>query len=141
YFSHKRPMWRLARARILHTGGALVALLTLAACGGGDGDGSAQVSCTPIYDEHGKWITDTCSQGSSDGGEPSPQAVACKGLDNQEVMVQPKTITIHNNSEKDRIYPVLATSTNAVNEWLQGCFRTAADYPTKSVYKLYVNEG
>lgn len=76
------------------------------------------------------------------GGEPSHgQSVACKDYDGNQMMVKPKTITVYNNSASDTIYPVLATSKNAVNEWIQGCFRTAEPYPTDHVYKLYINEG
>ncbi len=57
------------------------------------------------------------------------------------MMVKPKTITINNNTE-GTIYPVLSTSKNETNEWVQACFRdNTKAYPTKSVYKLYVNEG
>ncbi|MFO2767448.1 hypothetical protein SCX93_12955 [Legionella pneumophila serogroup 1] len=68
------------------------------------------------------------------------ESIECKDYDGNSITIQPKTITIYNNSET-LIYPVLATSKNAVNEWLQGCFRTTEPYPTKYVYKLYVNEG
>ncbi|KTD59924.1 hypothetical protein [Legionella shakespearei] len=66
--------------------------------------------------------------------------IVCKDYNGKNTTVKPKTITIYNNSE-DTIYPVLATSQNAVNEWLQGCFRSTDPYPTNFVYKLYVNEG
>lgn len=66
--------------------------------------------------------------------------IQCKDYNGKDTTVKPKTITIYNNSG-DTIYPVLATSKNAVNEWLQGCFRSTAPYPTNFVYKLYVNEG
>lgn len=65
--------------------------------------------------------------------------VICKDYDGKNTTVKPKTITIYNNSGVT-IYPVLATSQNAVNEWLQGCFRSTDPYPTNFVYKLYVNE-
>lgn len=97
---------------------ALALTLALAACGG---DGSDPVGSTPP-------------------GSNASQSVVCKGYDNQEMRVLPKTITIRNNSE-GQIYPVLATSTNAVNEWVQGCLRTTEAFPTDSVYKLYVNDG
>ncbi|WP_112219187.1 hypothetical protein [Legionella quinlivanii] len=65
--------------------------------------------------------------------------IECKDYDGKPLMVKPKTITIYNNTDKI-IYPVLATSKNAVNEWVQGCFRSSSPYPTNYVYKLYVNE-
>jgi hypothetical protein len=73
---------------------------------------------------------------------PAPsQTVMCKDYDGIDVPVKPKTITVHNNSA-GTIYPVLATSKNSVNEWVQGCFQdTTQQYPTEHVYKLYVNEG
>lgn len=77
--------------------------------------------------------------------EPQPQParaeVMCKDYSGSDTIVKPKTITIHNNSESSTIYPVIATSKNAVNEWLQGCFRTDDTYPTNYAYKLYVNQG
>ncbi|MDX1836982.1 hypothetical protein DIZ81_04760 [Legionella taurinensis] len=66
-------------------------------------------------------------------------AVECKDYDNKSFTVKPKTITVYNNSETV-IYPVISTSKNAVNEWIQGCLRTSSPYPTEKVYKLYVNE-
>ncbi|RUR10296.1 hypothetical protein ELY15_08260 [Legionella sp. km772] len=66
--------------------------------------------------------------------------IECKGYNNEPMIVKPKSLTIFNNSDTT-IYPVISTSKNAVNEWLQGCFRTTATYPTNDVYKLYVNEG
>lgn len=68
------------------------------------------------------------------------ESIECKDYNGNLMPLKPKTITIYNNSE-NTIYPVLATSKNAVNEWIQGCFRTAEPYPTNYVYKLYVNEG
>ncbi|HHF7374962.1 hypothetical protein [Legionella bozemanae] len=68
------------------------------------------------------------------------ESIVCKDYNGNSMTVKPKTITIYNNSENTTIYPVLATSKNEVNEWIQGCFRTAEPYPTKYVYKLYVNE-
>ena len=106
-------------------GAALLALsltLTLAACGG--------------------------SGGSSPGGETAPPpgagapqgSVVCKDYDMQDVTIAPKTITIRNNAD-EQIYPVLSTSTNAENLWVQGCLRTTEALPTDVVYKLYVNDG
>lgn len=66
--------------------------------------------------------------------------IECKDYNGNPIPIKPKTVTIYNDSEST-IYPVLATSKNAVNEWLQGCFRTTDLYPTNYVYKLYVNEG
>ncbi|WP_397475192.1 hypothetical protein [Pusillimonas sp.] len=89
------------------------------------------------------------SSGSSGGDSPTPPpppppppdaVIGCKDYNFNDVEVQPKTVTVHNNSDR-RLYPVLATSTNEVNQWLQGCFRTADLHPTERVYKLYVNEG
>lgn len=68
-------------------------------------------------------------------------SIECKDYSGNQMTLKPKTITIYNNSEKTTIYPVLATSKNAVNEWIQGCFRTTDPYPTNYVYKLYINEG
>ncbi len=67
--------------------------------------------------------------------------IECKDYNNKPLILKPKTITIYNNSDSATIYPVLSTSKNAVNEWIQGCFRTTEPYPTEYVYKLYVNEG
>lgn len=76
--------------------------------------------------------------------EPTPtpsQTVMCKDYDGVDMPVKPKTITVHNNSADNTIYPVLSTSKNAVNEWLQGCLQdTTQNYPTDYVYKLYINE-
>jgi hypothetical protein len=94
--------------------GVILMMLALAACGGGD----------PI---------------PQSGDTPESHTIACKGYEGNQLIVKPKTITIFNNSEKT-IYPVLATSKNSVNEWIQGCFRTTEPYPTNYVYKLYVNE-
>ncbi|WP_298624594.1 hypothetical protein [uncultured Legionella sp.] len=71
-----------------------------------------------------------------------PADVKCKDNNGKPITVKAKTISIYNNTE-DTIYPVVSTSMNSVNEWLQGCFRTSIKiaYPTKFVYKLYVNEG
>lgn len=105
--------------------GMLLIALALAACGGGnDGAGTGESGGDSIPPN---W------------GAPEPQAIACRDYDGNQWMVKPKTITIFNNSEKT-IYPVLATSKNAVNEWIQGCFRTTKAYPTTYVYKLYINE-
>lgn len=65
--------------------------------------------------------------------------IKCKDYDKKEFTVKPKTITIYNNSESI-IYPVIATSTNKTNEWIQGCLRTIEPHPSDLVYKLYVNE-
>jgi hypothetical protein len=67
--------------------------------------------------------------------------IQCKDYNGNQIQIKPKTITIYNDSENATIYPVIATSKNGVNEWIQGCFRTTEPYPTKYVYKLYVNEG
>lgn len=101
---------------------ALLAALALAGCGG--------------------------SGGSSPGGETAPPpgagapkgSVVCKDYDMQDVTIAPKTITIRNNAD-EQIYPVLSTSTNAENLWVQGCLRTTEALPTDVVYKLYVNDG
>ena len=102
---------------------ALVLTLGLAACGGDDDDGALP------------------GGGQLPGGPPPvAEGITCKDYDGNQMVIKAKTITVHNNSN-DSIYPVLATSKNAVNEWLQGCFRTTEAYPTNHVYKLYVNEG
>lgn len=129
-FPKRQSASPLSSSSTLRAAGGLLAVLALTACGGGDGE--------PIVYE--------CLPGQACGGsgddEPLPsQIIACTGSDNKELTVNPKTITIHNNSDTDTIYPVLATSKNAVNEWIQGCFRTTELYPTNYVYKLYVNEG
>ncbi|MGO4395521.1 hypothetical protein AB4Z46_29615 [Variovorax sp. M-6] len=103
--------------------GVLLLVLALTACGGGDSNSNAMMSPASV------------------GVAPEAKGVACKDYDGNQMVVKPKTITIFNNSDKT-IYPVLATSKNAVNEWIQGCFRTKDKlYPTDYVYKLYVNEG
>lgn len=66
--------------------------------------------------------------------------IECKDYNGNKITIKPKTITIYNNSEAT-IYPIIATSKNSVNEWIQGCFGTTEPYPTNFVYKLYVNEG
>ncbi|MBN9228492.1 MULTISPECIES: hypothetical protein [Legionella] len=66
--------------------------------------------------------------------------IECKDYNGNKITIKPKTITIYNNSETT-IYPIIATSKNSVNEWIQGCFGTTEPYPTNFVYKLYVNEG
>ncbi len=71
---------------------------------------------------------------------PPTQGVECKTLDGGTMFVEAKTITIHNNSQ-NTLYPVLSTSKNAVNQWLQGCWRVTDAHPTDFVYKLYVNDG
>lgn len=115
----------------------LAVAVALSACGGGDGGGANHAAAflpavppVPPADAGG---------GSGDGG-PSAN-VTCKDFDGNAVSVKPKTITVHNNSDRV-IYPVLSTSENAKNEWIRGCFRVDDKlYPTTSVYKLYVNEG
>ena len=132
--------------------------LTLAACGGEDPPWSGMnwVEGVGWMDENGTsgytWVEGEgwvywSSRGSGGGlGSPPPEAanpatIACKDYDGSTMMVEPKTITIHNNSDTDTIYPVLATSKNAVNEWVQACLRSSEPFPTEYVYKLYVNEG
>lgn len=132
--------------------------LTLVACGGEDppwsgmnwveGVGWMEPNGTAGY----RWVEGEgwvywSSRGSGGGvGSPPPEAanpatIACKDYDGKTMMVQPKTITIHNNSEAETIYPVVATSATEVNQWVQACLRTTDPYPTTSVYKLYVNDG
>ncbi len=55
------------------------------------------------------------------------EEIKCKNIDNKEYVIKSKTITIVNNTNKT-IYPILITSQNAVNQWLQGCFRTQDKY-------------
>ncbi|MDX3894731.1 hypothetical protein [Pusillimonas sp.] len=105
----------------LRIASALVLMSALAACS--SGDGSSQADSGPVTSP-----------------PPASNVVACKDYDGNEVSVTPKTITVYNNST-GTIYPVVATSKNSKNEWIQGCFRTAEPYPTDYVYKLYVNEG
>ncbi len=105
---------------------AAVLALGLSACGGGD-----ELQAGPI--------TPTQPTGTPSTA-PTVAPIVCKDYNNQDVVFKPKTITIRNNSD-GQIYPVLATSTNAVNQWMQGCLRTTENYPTDAVYKLYVNEG
>ncbi|TSH98849.1 hypothetical protein FOZ76_01665 [Verticiella sediminum] len=103
-------------------GGALLLMLALAACGGGDGDPvpvPQQVPPPP----------------------PPSTPIECQDAGGNPTVLEPKTITLYNNSADSTVYPVLATSKNAVNEWLQGCLRSTESYPTEYVYKLYVNEG
>lgn len=109
-------------------GAACLLTLTLAACGGSD-DADNGVGAPPP----------TATPPRVGAGAPIA-SVTCKDYNGQPVTVGPKTITIRNNSA-DQIYPVLATSRNSVNEWIQGCLRTTEPFPTESVYKLYVNEG
>src|SRR5690606_20762353 len=97
---------------------ALALVLALAACGSSDGDSSLAEAPPPL--------------GSA---PPSTQNVTCKDYEGNPVTVGPKTVTIHNNSANSTIYPVLSTSQNAVNQWIQGCFRTTEPHPTKDVYK------
>ena len=119
---HISPPSRMARGHAPTA--ALLLTLTLAGCGGGSGSNSGDETAPP-----------------PGAGAPPPQgSVVCKDYAMQDVLVPPKTITIRNNSE-GQIYPVLATSTNAVNEWVRGCQRTTEALPTESVYKLYVNDG
>ena len=101
---------------------ALLAALALAGCGGGSGSSPGGVTAPPP-------------------GAGAPKgSVVCKDYDMQDVTVAPKTITIRNNAD-EQIYPVLSTSTNAENLWVQGCLRTTEALPTDVVYKLYVNDG
>ena len=102
----------------------LLLTLTLAGCGGGSGSTPGGETAPP----------------PGAGAPPPKGSVVCKDYDMKDMLVAPKTITIRNNSE-GQIYPVLATSTNAVNEWIQGCQRTTEPFPTTAVYKLYINDG
>ena len=65
--------------------------------------------------------------------------ITCKDYNDKPFQVKPKTITVQNNSE-GIIYPVISTSQNAVNEWVQACFRTSDPYPSSHVYKIFINE-
>jgi len=116
---HQRANLRNFSARMPRFGCGLALALFLSGCGG-DGDPVSEAESPPL------------------GGAPS--GIACKDYDGKQMIVKAKTITIHNNT-KGTIYPVLATSKNAVNEWIQGCFRTTEPHPATHVYKLYVNEG
>ena len=79
---------------------AAVLALGLSACGGGD-----ELQAGPI--------TPTQPTGTPSTA-PTVAPIVCKDYNNQDVVFKPKTITIRNNSD-GQIYPVLATSTNAVN--------------------------
>lgn len=104
--------------------GAILLAVGLAACGGGGGNNENLVAAAAAPVE-----------------QPESKGIQCKDYDGNPMAIKPKTITIFNNSEKT-IFPVIATSKNEVNEWIQGCLRdTSQPYPTKFVYKLYVNEG
>lgn len=124
---------RNVRASSPRVAAALLLVLALAGCGGGGDSNSEAVVPQPVP-----------GPGSEPGPEPGPAPVGaeivCKDYSGNETIVKPKTITIHNNSDAHPIYPVIATSKNAVNEWLQGCFRTTEPLPTDKVYKLYVNK-
>lgn len=142
----------------LRTGGALALALTLVACGGGDdrpwtGGGDPPWKGTNWkYTDAAGWTAPDGTQGyrwvegqgwvywSSKGGSEDLQTVVCKDLDNADMPVKPKTITIRNNSNAV-IYPLLHTSMNSVNQWLQACFRDNANFPATKVYKLAFNEG
>jgi len=100
---------------------ALALTLSLAACGG---DGAVEP------------VDDGDPVGLPGAGKP----IVCKDYDGKNVTLKPKTITIRNNSD-GQIYPVLATSMNSVNQWMQGCLRSNDAFPTEAVYKLYVNDG
>ena len=102
----------------------LLLTLTLAGCGGGNGSSPGGETAPP----------------PGAGAPQSKGSVVCKDYDMKDVTVTPKTITIRNNSG-EQIYPVLSTSTNAENLWVQGCLRTTEALPTDVVYKLYVNDG
>ena len=107
--------------------GAFLLVLAVAACGGGGNNNSNSLA--------------TAMVAPTPPAAPASNDIVCKDSAGKEVAIKPKTITIYNNSEK-AIFPVLSTSKNDVNEWVQGCFRVSEKlYPTKSVYKLYVNEG
>lgn len=115
--------------------GALVLAVALSACGGGDGGGGANSAAAFL-----PAVPPADAGAGAGAGGPSAN-VTCKDFDGNDVTVKPKTITVHNNSDRV-IYPVLSTSENAKNEWIRGCFRVDDKlYPTTSVYKLYVNEG
>ncbi|WP_024538760.1 hypothetical protein [Comamonas badia] len=66
-------------------------------------------------------------------------SVQCKDYNGNPVQVRPKTISIHNNSDKP-IYPVLTIGAKPVDQWLQGCMRTNDPYTDLNDYKLFVNE-
>ncbi|MGB3071090.1 MAG: hypothetical protein WBC18_21225 [Ottowia sp.] len=100
----------------------LLLTFVLAACGGGSDSGPEGAAPPP-----GSGVT-------------ANKPIVCKGYDGKDMLVKAKTITIRNNSE-DQIYPVLATSSNKVNQWMQACLRTTEAFPTDAVYKLYVNDG
>jgi len=105
--------------------GAFLLVLGLAACGGGGGGSNAVLPSA---------VTAPAPESTAAAG------VDCLDFDFKTVTIKSRTITVHNNSA-GTIYPVISTSANSVNEWVQACRRTRENYPTKYVYKLYVNEG
>jgi hypothetical protein len=115
--------------------GALALVLALAACGGGGSNSNLPAAALAGAAASGATPTATT--------DPALDAatVACLDHDGNKALVKPKTITIFNNSDAP-IYPVVTTSANGTNEWIQGCFRdTSKQYPTALAKKLYVNEG
>lgn len=120
-----RPLMPIAISAPSKPALILLLALSLAACGGGHESPAADGTNMP-------------PPGAT--GPGSSASVSCKDYEMQDMVVAPKTITIRNNSEGP-IYPVLATSKNKVNEWMQGCLRTTEAIPTGAVYKLYVNDG
>lgn len=115
--------------------GALALVLALAACGGGGSNSSLSAAALAGAASPGATPTATTDVALD------AATVKCWGPDGPNtVAVKPKTITVHNNSDAT-IYPVLATSTNDTNEWVQGCFHSKDPYSAKLVYKLFVNAG
>jgi len=102
---------------------ACASVLALAGCGGGsDPDSSAPKPESPPLHQ-------------------TSVGVACLDYDGNQVMVPPKTITIHNDSD-GTIYPVLVIGAKgAEDQWVQACLRTREANNSKYVYKAYVNEG
>ena len=66
-------------------------------------------------------------------------SIECKDYNGKPVMVGPKTISIHNNSNQT-IYPVVAIGAKPIDQWVQGCLRTNDSYTDLNDYKLFVNE-
>jgi len=121
-FSHQESAQRPRSRTVIYGLGIVCSGLILSGCLSDSSSDSVTTSMPPLQSPH------------------TTQTVVCKDYDGNDVSVLAKTITVHNNTA-NTIYPVLATSKNAVNEWLQGCFRTTDPYPTEYVYKLYINEG
>jgi hypothetical protein len=117
---HSKTQGEISRRVLMRSArlaGAILVICTLSAClGDGSDDSTALAPLTPSA------------------------AVTCGDYNGNPVTIAPKTVTIYNNTAAN-IYPVLTTSPNGANEWIQACKRAATAFPTNLVYKLYVNQG